>query len=346
MFQVPYTVPAALSEMAGSVMWIYVLGSLDGQTIKLGHTNEKSVCDRLRQVEREQMSDEKYVLLAAVRSAKTGEDAAHRFFEEWRQPRGSHKEYYDAAEPLIEWVLWLRQQWFASFKDTDTHKDAYDAHPDEWIPKPGRSESRPPVDPTKLIPENEQLTGPLAGTIWAWMPDLTFSFQDYFTPPEIVRVAWEAMGGIDLDAASHWLANRRLHEHGLAIGEFFHTNKSAFTHDWLEKVWLNPPYGENDRWFRRALDMLDAGLTTQLCMLSPVYAFSTGIAKPMMRRAAAALLLSPTPEFYNPGDPTRTGTNLPHAVVYWGDRHSEFIRSFAKFGVPFSLAWEHCLEAA
>ena len=338
--QLPYTAAAALSAESGAVMWIYVLGSLDGKTVKIGHTRKKRVGDRIRDIEGEQMTDERYVMLAAVRSVKAGEDVTHSHFAQWRQPRGSHKEYYDASDPVVEWILWLRQQWFVSFKDTDTEADAYDAHPDDWVPKSSRREPRPTTDATQLIPVSVQLSGPLAGTAWDWMPDLTFSFQDYFTPPELVAAAARAMGGIDLDAASHWIANRRLREHGVVVGDYFHVNRSAFSHDWRERVWLNPPYGDNDSWFRRAIEMMDAGKTRQLCMLSPIYAFSTYIAKPVMRRASATILLSPTPEFYNPGAPQKTGTNLPHAVVYWGDRRREFMRSFLEFGIPFAVAWD------
>jgi hypothetical protein len=339
MLQLPYTHTAPLSAEAGAVMWIYVFGNQTGNTIKLGHTTKPRVRDRRNAVSRAEMSDDSYVLLVAIRSSTVGEEHAKMQFATFKQPRGSHGEYFDAADPLVEWILWLRQQWYASFNDTDLEADAYEAHPDEWIPKPGRCEPRPPSDPTKLIPENVQLSGPLAGTAWAWMPDLTMSFQDYFTPPEIVRAAGEAMGGIDLDAASHWIANRRLHQHGIQIGDYFHTNKSAFTHDWLSSVWLNPPYGDNDPWFKRALEMMDAGLTRQLTMISPAYVFSTGIAKEIMTRAAAAVLLSPTPQFYNPGDPNKTGTNLPHVVVYWGERRREFLQAFEPFGIPMVVAW-------
>lgn len=346
MLQIPYTYAAALSEESGPVMWVYVLGNQDGTTIKIGHTKKRRVIDRMSDVARAEMSDDTYVMLAAVRSTKNGEDYTHDHFAQWRQPRGTHKEYYDAVEPIVAWVLWLRQQWFVSFVPTDTEADAYEAHPDDWVPRPGRREQRPPTDPTKLIQDNVQLEGPLAGTAWAWMPGLTTSFQDYFTDPEIVRAAWDAMGGIDLDAASHWIANRRLHEHGIAVGDYFHTNKSAFTHHWMPSVWLNPPYGENDRWFKRALEMMDAGVTEQLSMLSPVYVFSTGIAQTIMRRASAAVLLSPTPQFFNPGAPHKTGTNLPHAIIYWGSRRCEFLQAFSRFGIPFNVAWDDVLVAA
>lgn len=326
-------------------MWIYVFGERNGGTIKIGHTTKKRICDRLKAINGEQMVDETYVLLAAVRSAKTGEDIAHDYFREHRQERGSHKEYYDPADEIVEWVLWLRQQWFVSFNDSDTWADTYDSHPDEWVPKPARRERRPAVDPNKLIQDHQQLEGPLASTAWDWMPDLTMSFQDYFTPPELIQAAITAMGGIDLDAASHWIANRRLHERDIDVGEYFHHNKSAFTHQWLPRVWLNPPYGHNDLWFKRALEMMDAGHTSQLCMLSPVYAFTTQIAQTIMQRSQAAVLLTPTPQFFNPGAPTKTGTNLPHAVIYWGDRRREFLQAYARFGIPFTVAWGDVVAA-
>lgn len=336
MLELSYASTAPLS--ARSVMWVYVFGERNGGTIKIGHTKQRRLIDRLNGVNSEQMVDESYVLLAAVRSTKTGEDVAHDYFCGHRQARGSHKEYYDASDEIVEWALWLRQQWFVSFNETDTWADAYESHPDEWVPKPGRREPRPPVDPGKLIQDHQQLDGPLANTAWSWMPDLTMSFQDYFTPPELIEAAIRAMGGIDLDAASHWIANRRLHERKIDVGEYFHTNKSAFDHQWLPRVWLNPPYGNNDVWFRRALEMMDARYTNQLCMLSPVYAFTTKIAATIMERSAATVLLTPTPQFFNPGAPEKTGTNLPHAVVYWGERRREFLQAYAEFGIPFALA--------
>jgi hypothetical protein len=341
MLQLSYADTAPLSELAGPVMWVYVFGNEAGSVVKIGHTDEPTVRKRLLAMQKAEMRDDRYVLLAAVRSSKNGEDCAHAYFADYQLPRGTHREYYIAAEPIIEWILWLRQQWYVSFADSDTQGNVLEVHPDEWIPKNGRREARPPADESKLIPDNVQLTGPLAGTGWAWMPDLTLSFQDYFTPPELVAAAAQAMGGIDLDAASHWLANRRLHEFGIKIGDYFHTNRSAFTHDWRSRVWLNPPYGENDRWFTRALEMMDAGLVKQLCMLSPVYAFTTRIATPIVSRAAAGVLFSPTPQFHNPGDASKTGTNHPHAVFYWGSRRQEFLQAFApRYGFPFQLAWD------
>lgn len=323
-------------------MWIYVLGERTGADIKIGHTTKPTVRQRMNVVNAE-ANEDTYVLLAAVRSSKLGEDAAKRYFaaKGLTRPKGGRTEYFHLADDLVQWVLWLRQQPFVSFDDRDLHDEAPEAHPDEWIPKPGRTTPPPPTDPDQLVQPHTQLVGPLAGTVWDWMPDMTMSFQDYFTDPPIVRAASVGMGGIDLDAASHWIAQRRLRKNGVVIPDYLHTNRSAFDHPWYGNVWLNPPYGDNDRWFTRALEMMDGGNMRQLAMLSPVYAFTTGIAQEFMRRAQAAILFSPTPKFYNPADPDKTGTNLPHAIVYWGDRCPEFLAALSAFGIPITIAWDH-----
>lgn len=321
------------------LMWVYVFGEVSGADIKIGHTKEPNLLKRLKTVDNE-ANDDTYVLLAAVNSQKAGEDKAKSYFSSLVRPKGPRTEYFHPADELVEWVLWLRQQWYVSFDPSDQIADAYEEHFSSWIPMAERRTARPPVDPTKFVQDYEQLEGPLANTAWAWMPDMTASFQDYFTEPDLVARAMTAMGGIDGDAASHWIAHKRLRQAGVEIPDYLHSNKSAFTHDWFERTWLNPPYGDNDRWFKRAIEMMDAGTTKQLCLLSPIYAFTTGIAEEIMRRSKAAIILSPTPKFFNPGDPTKDGTNLPHAIIYWGSRRREFLAAYEGTGIPVTVAWE------
>lgn len=323
------------------LMWIYVLGERLGADVKIGHTGKQTVAHRMKSVERAQMSSDSYVMLAAVNSTRTGEDHAKRYFTSLGYLREHKGEEYFLPEPeVIEWILWLRQQWYVSFDPRDELGDAPEEHYSSWCPDANRRVSRPPDDPSKIVQDHHQLTGPLANTAWAWMPDMTASFQDYFTDPDLIARAIVAMGGIDGDAASHWIAHKRLRQAGVVIPDYLHSNKSAFTHEWFDRTWLNPPYGENDRWFRRAIEMMDAGITTQLCMLSPIYAFTTRIAEEIMRRSAAAIILSPTPKFHNPGDPSKDGTNLPHAIIYWGHRRHEFLTAYAGTGIPVTVSWD------
>jgi hypothetical protein len=151
----------------------------------------------------------------------------------------------------------------------------------------------------------------------------------FVTPAVIVNAAREAMGGIDLDPASDLRAND-VHK----IGMYYDRERSAFENPWFGRVWLNPPFGDWAPWFEQIIRYWDAGEMTQLCMLSPAYAFTTRLAQPVMERAAAMILLSPTPKFS--GNPQGgNGTNLPHMIMYVGPRVNDFATAFEPFGFPF-----------
>lgn len=318
--------------------WVYVLGERTGEDIKVGKTSSRTVASRLRGVNSEQTTNASYVLLAAVSGDGKDEQGILDYFGGLvRGDKGRRREYLWPKDEVVEYVAWLRAQWWSSIDPSDD-LSVWEAVPSEhWLPSPTRRHARPaeplgdaPIQQTIISP-GQALQGPLAGTAWDWMPDPQVSIQDYFTPLEIVDAAREGMGGIDLDAASHWLANRTLR-----IPEYFTVGYSAFDNDWSGRVWLNPPYGDNGRWFERALAFIDSGAVGQMCMLSPVWAFTTGIAGRFMARSSVMILLTPTPTFWgNAGG--RTGTNQPHAIVYIGERGHDVVRAFTDFGIPMSL---------
>lgn len=321
--------------------WVYFLGDVNGTDIKVGGSTGKTLRKRLSQVDRDQMGDGPYVLLAAVRADRKDEEAVKRYFAEVRRTdKGSRTEYFLPAPEIAEYVNWLRENWWTSINPDDPIDDVEAVDPDMWLPRSDRRRPAPESEEGLLIPHHVSLDGPLAGTAWDWMLSPQQSIQDYFTPSDLIAAAREAMGDIDLDAASHPLANR---EH--RIRDYFHRNRSAFDNDWYGRVWLNPPYGNNPPWFECVHRYLDIGTVTQLCLLSPVWAFNTEIAKPLMARSSAMLLLSPTPKFWGNAD-NRTGTNQPHAIVYFGDRVDEFHRAFAPHGIPFRLAHDAVEVAA
>lgn len=285
------------------------------------------------------MTDHSYVLLAALRGPRTAEKTVQDYFEPIRLRKGPRREYFRPTDDLIGYVLWLRQQWYVT-TSLDTDEGDMPEEPfSSWLPTDAtRRVERPVPDPDKLFQTYVQMgTSPLAGTFWAFMPDPLPTYQDYFTPPDIVRRAEEAMGGIDLDAASHFLAHQKFWKAGIKIGDFYSVNRSAFDFEWHGRVWLNPPYGNNEPWFNRAEAMLDRGCVQQLCMLSPMWAFTTALAKPMTRRASASVVLTPTPTFQNPGNPLKTGSNQPHAIFYWGARADAFLDAYEDVGIPFQV---------
>lgn len=305
--------------------YVYFFGTADGDLIKIGFT-ANDLTKRRGQLERTPWGRRELVLLAAVRGSRTNEAGVLRTF----QPLSfeDERETFYAADELTHYVNWLRHQWWTTF-DESVPVDEMVTY-DRWRPQIDRRIGPPPDTPDTLFNVAHTFSGQLATTPWAWMATPTQQLgEDFYTPVEIVEAARSAMGGIDLDAASHWWANR-LHR----IPEFFHQNRSAFDHDWFGKVWLNPPYGNNGPWLERIVDQWPH--IDQLVMISPAWAFTTKIAKPVMDLASAAVLLSPTPEFW--GNPDgRTGTNHPHLVVYLGDHAARFVEAFRPFGIPVEL---------
>lgn len=321
-------------------VWVYILGEREGEDIKVGHSKAPTLRQRVTLVNRDQTTRASYVLLAAVNATTKDEEYIKHYFAEYRRSdKGNRTEYFHPVPPLVEYVNWLRSQWWSNADLDLPRADAHMEAPDHWLPDAGRRIAPPPHDDLKIVQDFEDPGDVLYNTAWSWMSSQKAGVQDYFTPPEIVDAARRAMGGIDLDAASHPLANRT-HK----IPDYFHTGRSAFDNDWYGRVWLNPPYGNNAPWFERILHFVEAGAVEQLCMLSPMWAFQTKIARPMMERTSGLILLSPTPKFWGNKDPEKTGRNDPHGVVYIGPNGQQFHHAFAPFGFPMRPAWSDIAE--
>ena len=310
-------------------LWIYILGEVTGEDIKIGHASaDKPLRDRVKAVNREQTTPARYELLAGMLGSTKDEKAMHVYFaDECRTDKGTKREYFQPTDRLIEYVNWLRSQWWVAHSDTEDAESFWVEDSSHWLPTPERRIGRTPIDAELIVQLDQDLDGPLAGTPWDWLVSDKAQVQDYYTPPEIVDAARHAMGGIDLDAASHYLANRVLH-----IPEFFHTGRSAFANDWHGRVWLNPPYGDYAPWFDRIMVFTEIGDVTDVCMLSPTWAFTTLQAEAFMGIVTAHVLLSPTPKFWG-NSRGKTGSNHPHSIVYVGERVQEFCEAFDEFGI-------------
>jgi hypothetical protein len=331
---------------------IYFYGTADGKLIKIGKT-AGSLALRRDRIQQGQFTKLDLRLLAAVRGQPTSEKALHGEFHHLRVDAES-TEVFRAEPELVEYINWLRQQWW-TWLDEDEGPDDL-PHYAQWSPGPGRRLTTQAADPGALVQLYDVTAGYLAGTPWALLSTPPPLYNDFYTPPSLIRAAREAMGGLDLDAASHWAANR-VHR----IPLYYHVYRDAFQNPWRGKVWLNPPYGNNAPWFAEAVKYLDSGEMEQFCMLSQMSVFITGHARPLLRRAellgGAMLILTPTPTFwgYAPANEKRRkkarivaveecespdgqrrdsgiGTDLPHAVLYVGPRVAEFKHAFRERG--------------
>jgi hypothetical protein len=61
--------------------------------------------------------------------------------------------------------------------------------------------------------------------------------NEWFTPAEYVEKARQALGGIDLDPASHAIAQQTIQ-----ATRFFTAADNGLDRPWFGRVWLNPPY--------------------------------------------------------------------------------------------------------
>lgn len=312
--------------------WIYVMGEVSGEDVKIGVSRKPFLKERVKSVNAEQTTSAKYVLLVGLLGSAKDEKAIHRYFSHLRRSdKGDRTEYFNPAPELVEYINWLRSQWWVTHNGDEDATTMWVEDSTNWLPDPSRRIQRGTHDIEMLIQTDQALSGPLAGTPWDWFVSDEAQIQDYFTPLHLVDAARTAMGGIDLDAASHWLANKVLR-----IPDFFHMGRSAMENDWYGKVWLNPPFGNYLPWFQKIMHYVEIGEVTDVCMLSPTWAFTTIQAQDFIATTSAHVLLSPTPSFWG-NSQGRTGRNDPHSIVYIGQREDEFCEAFAEYGIAMEL---------
>lgn len=258
-------------------------------------------------------------------------------------------EYFQADPELEEYIHWLRHQSFAWLSEDEGPDDH--VHWQDVAPQPDRR-MRLPVSDGLFSEEDayEPVSGSvdLRNTPWSkfaiWHP----RFNDYYTPLWIVQAARTGMGDIDLDAASHWSANKVLQ-----IPRYFTKQDDAHQQEWDGRVWLNPPYGDNQPWIDDILRHWQAGRMTQLCWLSPSYVFNKKQAQPIMDLASLVVCLTcptdqmfwgygaPTPKRPKPiwceADQPALGVNQPHWIVYLGDRPDSVAKAFLSTGKGYPM---------
>ena len=86
---------------------------------------------------------------------------------------------------------------------------------------------------------------------------------EYYTPPNITGAAYTVMGGIDLDPASSWRANKM-------VGATSYYDRHAIWREWKGRVWMNHPFSRknNKLWIWRLVQAYKRGYVTQACCIT------------------------------------------------------------------------------
>jgi len=87
--------------------------------------------------------------------------------------------------------------------------------------------------------------------------------DSYATKPELWRPIANAIGGFDMDVASGCEEK--------PIADTCLTPKDdGLSHPWIGKIFLNPPFSEKLRWYRKAVNEVNAGNAETVVALAPV----------------------------------------------------------------------------
>jgi hypothetical protein len=333
-------------------MKIYIYGSVTAvegaaYDYKIGKTS-KHLAQRAGQRMGEHFAKKfgaEETLLVAFNSDAAVEKNLHNHFARLRVDG----EYFRPDRELDEYIFWLRHQTFSWLNEDDGPDDQ--VHWLDVCPLSDRRMALPVSD--ALISEEDSYppaegTLDLRGTIWSRFAIYRPPWNDYYTPPWIISAVRAGMGGIDLDAASHWSANR-VHQ----IPRYFSKQDDAHRQEWTGRVWLNPPYKNNQPWIDDILKHWSSGAVSQIAWLSPSYVFNKQQAQPVMDLASLVICLTcPTDNmFWGHGGPTKTrprdiwcpvdqpalGVNQPHWIVYLGNRHTAVADAFLATGKGYPM---------
>jgi phage N-6-adenine-methyltransferase len=164
--------------------------------------------------------------------------------------------------------------------------------------------------------------------------------NEWFTPDEYLDAARRVLGGIDLDPASHPLAQERI-----KACRFFTAAENGLAHPWPGRVWLNPPYARGliDAFVLKLVDEVWAGRVTAAILLTHNYT-DTGWFHAAANAAQAFCLLSGRVHFIAPSGDECSPTQ-GQVFFYFGADVVRFAEVFGRLGAiaglwkPGRAAW-------
>ena len=157
--------------------------------------------------------------------------------------------------------------------------------------------------------------------------------MEWYTPSNIVELARQVMGGIDLDPASTPSAN------GIVKADKFYTvEDDGLKHPWYGRVWLNPPYKQPlvRRFTEAAIQKYRAGEIAQAIILVN-NGTETRSLQGLFKAASAVCFPKGRIRFLDTdGNPVKTPLQ-GQAVFYFGHSVSHFIGVFSDLGAALPL---------
>ena len=253
--------------------------------------------------------------LCVVRGQASDESAIHRYFREFQY--NGEEEVFHPSDSLVDYIRWLRDQYFAWVPENCDY-----AEPDEvidssqWLPIAGRKK---PV-PVGVLPG---VYGPLN------LPPPEITADDFYTHSRILNPVRVFLGGeIDLDPASHAIANREVKSR-----RFFTRNDNGLMQPWCGRVWCNPPFSHWGDWAPKIASEWKRGGISEMCVLAACRTLTAQQFSPVVKTASAICVLFGRIPFW--GSNATSSPDDGHCIFYFGNRCNEFSLAMAEIGTTF-----------
>lgn len=152
--------------------------------------------------------------------------------------------------------------------------------------------------------------------------------NEWYTPPKYVEAAREVLGEIDLDPASHAIAQA-----WIGARAFFTAADDGLSREWRGRVWLNPPYARStmEPFIEKALAEIEARRVDQAIVLTHNYTDTSWFHK-AARGAQALCLLQGRVHFLAPSGDECSPTQ-GQVFFYFGGAVSKFESVFGELGL-------------
>lgn len=228
----------------------------------------------------------------------------------------NEKETFCAAPELLDYIRWLRDEWGVWVPDCDQCPALEDMAPvecDRWLPNAKRRKEQPRQ--LFLLGEFNDLH----------LPPREVTIDDFYTNKVIVEAARNCMGSIDLDPASHPIANSVVKS-----PRFFTITDNGLIQSWSGNVWLNPPFSQWQDWAPKITKEWARGQIASMCVLCATRTLTAHYFSVIHERCSAMCIIRGRIRFWGgkAGDSPDDG----HAVFYFGGNCACFAREFSELG--------------
>lgn len=299
--------------------WVYFC-LIDNERFKIGKTTD--LPKRMDVYRKWTIDTHEVKLLAAVIGSGANERDIQRSFKHCaitrlEQENGTPCENFNPSWDLTDYIRWLRDQWFCVTSENDNGEDTERESYDRWRPALGHRKR--PVDESRPMCQPEMLDFPA--------PERTA--DDYWTPLCILDAARQTLRRIDLDPASHKEANKNV------CAKLIYTiGDDGLKQPWAGNVWLNPPYGQWNRWVPKLTSEWARGKVSAMCIVSTVSTVTAQCIRPLLDAAAAICITHGRIPFLGLGTTPPDG----HVIYYLGSEPERFTEAFAPIGTIWTNA--------